>query len=90
MLSYIFSANFLDALLRMGTPLVFVGMAAVMGGKANILCVAYEGMMLFAALGGAIGSAYTQSLLAGAALGMAFSMAVAMIFAYFVDRKSVV
>ena len=84
MLSYIFSANFLDALLRMGTPLVFVGMAAVMGGKANILCVAYEGMMLFAALGGAIGSAYTQSLLAGAALGMAFSMAVAMIFAYFV------
>ena len=36
MLSYIFSANFLDALLRMGTPLVFVGMAAVMGGKANM------------------------------------------------------
>ena len=84
MLDYIFSYDFFNAVIRMGTPLLFVGMAAVVGAKADILCIAYEGMMLFAALGGVIGSAYSQSLVAGTLLGMLSGLAVAAIFAYFV------
>lgn len=84
MLDYIFSFDFFDAILRMSTPLVFVGMAAVIGAKADILCIAYEGMMLFAALGGVLGSAYSQNLLVGVLCGVACAIFIAAIFAYFV------
>lgn len=84
MLNYIFSAGFLSAMLRMSTPLIFCGMAAVIGAKADILCIAYEGMMLFAALGGVIGSAYTQSMTVGILCGLAGGIFIAAIFAYFV------
>jgi len=84
MLDYIFSVGFVSALLRMSTPLVFCGMAAVIGAKADILCIAYEGMMLFAALGGVIGSAYTQSMTVGVLCGLAGGIFIAALFAYFV------
>jgi len=84
MLQYIFSSDFIYAVIRMGTPLLFVGMAAVIGGKANVLCIAYEGMMLFAALGGVIGSALTQNLWIGMICGLASGVIIAAIFAYFV------
>lgn len=84
MLDYIFSVNFIFAVIRMGTPLLFVGMAAVIGAKANILCIAYEGMMLFAALGGVIGSAYSQNIFVGMITGILAGSIIATIFAYFV------
>lgn len=84
MWNYEFIMEFISSVLRMSTPLILVGMAAVIGAKANILCVAYEGMMLFAALGGVMGSAYSQSLFVGIICGLATSIAVAAIFAYFV------
>lgn len=84
MLDYIFSVNFIFAVIRMGTPLLFVGMAAVIGAKANILCIAYEGMMLFAALGGVIGSAYSQNIFVGMISGILAGSIIATIFAYFV------
>ena len=52
--AFVLSPAFVNAVIRMSTPLIFVSMAAVLGAKANILCVAYEGMMLFAALGGVV------------------------------------
>ncbi|MDR7870226.1 MAG: ABC transporter permease [Tissierellaceae bacterium] len=84
MLDYIFSLDFLYAVIRMGTPLLFVGMAAVIGAKADILCIAYEGMMLFAALGGVIGSAYSQNIFIGMLVGILSGLIIAAIFAYFV------
>lgn len=84
MLDYIFSVGFVTAMLRMSTPLIFCGMAAVIGAKADILCIAYEGMMLFAALGGVIGSAYTQSMAVGVLCGLAGGIFIAALFAYFV------
>ncbi len=84
MWNYEFVMEFISSVLRMSTPLILVGMAAVIGAKANILCVAYEGMMLFAALGGVMGSAYSQNLFVGILCGLAASIAVAAIFAYFV------
>ena len=80
----IFSPNFLSSIVRMATPLIFVAMAACIGRQADILCIAYEGMMLFAALGGALGSAFTHSLWLGALIGILSGMVIALIFAYFV------
>lgn len=84
MIENIFSFSFLDSVLRMSTPLIFVGMAAVVGAKANVLCIAYEGMMLFAALGGVIGSAYTNNIFVGVLLGILLGVMIAAMFAYFV------
>ena len=84
MLNYTFIMEFISSILRMSTPLILVGMAAVIGAKANVLCVAYEGMMLCAALGGVLGSAYSNSLLVGVLCGVAGGIFIAAIFAYFV------
>lgn len=84
MFTYSFVMEFISSVLRMSTPLILVGMAAVVGAKANVLCVAYEGMMLFAALGGVIGSAYTQNILVGVLAGCFCGIVIASIFAYFV------
>ena len=84
LVNYIFSVGFANSIVRMSTPLIFVSMAAVLGAKANILCIAYEGMMLFAALGGVIGSAVFQSLLLGMLCGILAGSIIAGLFAYFV------
>lgn len=83
-LEAVFSENTLVAIFRMATPLIFIAMAACIGRKANITSIAYEGMALFAALCGALGSHYTNSLWLGALIGIAAGMLIAVIFAYFV------
>lgn len=80
----LFSENTLVAIFRMATPLVFIAMAACIGRKANISSIAYEGMALFAALLGALGSHYTNSLWLGTLIGISAGMLIAIIFAYFV------
>ena len=83
-LEAVFSENTLVAIFRMAPPLIFIAMAACIGRKANITSIAYEGMALFAALCGALGSHYTNSLWLGALIGIATGMLIAVIFAYFV------
>lgn len=83
-LENIFSAQFVYSILRMATPLVLSAMAALITKKAGVMCIAFEGMMLFGALGGVIGSAFTQNVFAGVLTGILFGAAVAFIFAYFV------
>lgn len=84
MLNYIFSLGFWETIMRMTTPVLFASMAATIGDKANVLCIGYEGIMLFAALGGVIGSAYTNSLLVGVVLGVICGLILTFIFSYFV------
>lgn len=83
-LAAVFSESTLTAILRMATPLIFIAMAACIGRKADITSIAYEGMALFAALCGTLGSHFTNSLGLGALIGIAAGMLVAIIFAYFV------
>ena len=84
MMELVFSFNFLSSVIRMSTPILFVALAALVGQKADILCIAFEGVMLFAAFGGVVGSALTQSLAGGLVLGIGLGMIVIGIFAYFV------
>lgn len=84
LLKNLFSIEFLVSILRLSTPLLFVAMAAIVGAKANIICFAFEGIMLFAAFFGVVGSAFSQSLLAGLAAGIFSGVVIAFIFGYFV------
>ena len=49
-------ANFGFSVLRLSTPLIFAGLAAVISKKAGMMNMALEGMMLAAALGRSCGS----------------------------------
>jgi len=82
--SYIFSVEFVNAVIRMSTPLLFVAMAAVIGAKADVLCIAFEGVMLCSALGGVLASGYSNSLLVGMLAGLAAGLLITGVFAYFV------
>lgn len=84
MLQTIFTCEFLNSVLRMSTPLMFTALAAVVSAKADILCIAFEGIMLFSALGGVLGSAWMHSLFGGVLGGLLAGMLIALIFAYFV------
>ena len=83
LLSLIFSANFLSSVIRVSTPLILAAMAACVGRQANVQTVAYEGMMLFAAFAGTLGTYYAHSLIGGILIGVLASVAVAMIYGYF-------
>src|SRR5690554_2052741 len=80
----IFSAQFIFTILRVSTPLIFAAMAALVVKKGGIMCIAFESMMLFSALVGVVGSAYSQNLYVGLLSGVLAGMAIAAIFAYFV------
>jgi simple sugar transport system permease protein len=83
-LEIIFSPSFVFSVFRVATPLIFAAMAALVVRRSGIICIAFEAMMLFAALGGVIGSAYSQSLLIGLITGVSAGMLIAVLFAYFV------
>ena len=83
-LAYIFSTDFISAILRMSTPLILCSMGVLLVRKSGIVCIAFESMMLAASFGGVIGSAYSQSLLVGVLCGVGLSVAFAMLFGYFV------
>ncbi|MBQ2505861.1 MAG: ABC transporter permease [Erysipelotrichaceae bacterium] len=83
LLPLIFSANFLSTVIRVATPLILCAMAACIGKQANVQTITYEGMMLFAALAGTLGTSYTNSLIGGIIIGVLASVLLAGIYGYF-------
>ena len=83
LLPLIFSANFLSTVIRVATPLILCAMAACIGKQANVQTITYEGMMLFAALAGTLGTSYTNSLIGGIITGIIASVLIAAIYGYF-------
>lgn len=83
-LQSIFSAEFVYSILRMATPLILAAMAALLTKKAGVMCIAFESIMLFGALGGVIGSAFTHSAFLGVLVGIFCGVVISFIFAYFV------
>lgn len=81
--SIIFSADFAHSVLRVSTPLIFAGMAAVVSEKAGVVNIAIEGMMLSAALAGVIFSAITQNAFIGLVGAILISVVMALTLAYF-------
>ena len=78
-----FNASFLNSVIRISTPLILAAMAASVGRQANVQTVAYEGMMLFAAFAGTMGTYYTSSIWGGVVIGVLTSVVVALLYGFF-------
>ena len=78
----IFSVEAFGTILRVSTPLIFAALAALISKKAGVLCIAFESVMLFAALGGVVFSALTQNVWVGALLGILCGTLISALFAY--------
>lgn len=83
LLSAIFSADFIYSIIRVTTPLLFAGLAALLANKGGVLHIAFEGIMLTAAFCGVVGSAYSQNLLIGLLSGMAGGILISVLMGYF-------
>ncbi len=80
----VFSTSFLFSVIRISTPLIFGTLAAIISNKAGVINIGIEGLMLFGALFGVIGSAYTQNVYIGVLLGVMVGVSIAIIMSYFV------
>ncbi|CCQ96975.1 putative ABC-type transport system, permease component [[Clostridium] ultunense Esp] len=58
----IFSTGFFHSILRVSTPIIFAGLAAVYSERSGVINVSIEGVMLTGALSGVVISALTRSL----------------------------
>lgn len=82
-LSIVFTSSFAFAILRISTPIILAGMAAVISERAGVVNIAIEGMMLTGALTGVIFSSLTNSWEIGLLSSIAISMLISLILAYF-------
>ena len=83
LLPLVFSANFLNSVVRVSTPLILCAMAACIGKQANVQTITYEGMMLLAAFAGNLGTSYAKSLTGGIIIGLLASVAIALFYGFF-------
>ena len=80
---YIFTVNFASSVFRVTTPILLAALASVVAERAGASNIALEGIMLFAALFGALGSGLTGSLLWGFVTALAGGLVIAVLLAYF-------
>ena len=81
--SAIFSADFISSVLRLSTPILFAGLAALITDKAGVINIGLEGIMLSAALAGAVGSAFGGNAFVGLLLALVVGVAIGLLMAYF-------
>ena len=81
--SAIFSADFISSVLRLSTPILFAGLAALITDKAGVINIGLEGIMLSAALAGVVGSAFGGNAFIGLLLALIVGVAIGLLMAYF-------
>lgn len=69
-MEFIFLSGFWHGVLRSTTPVLFATLAVIVTSKCGITNLAVEGTMLVSALVGVLASAYSNSLIIGAILGL--------------------
>ncbi len=83
MISSIFTAKFLQMIIRMSSPLFFASMASFAAATTGIGNIAIEGIMTMTALFGILGSYWTQSAFFGLLIGIAVGILIAVGIAFF-------
>ena len=83
LLSAIVSADFISSVLRLSTPILFAGLAALITDKAGVINIGLEGIMLSAALAGVVGSAFGGNAFIGLLLALVVGVAMGLLMAYF-------
>ena len=82
-LGNLFTTDFVFAILRVTTPILFASLAAIICTRAGVVNIALEGTMLMAALFGVIGSGWSNSLLVGLLAAIVGGMLMSALMAYF-------
>lgn len=82
-LIYLFSASFFSAILRVTTPILFATLGSVLAERAGTPNICLEAIMLFAALGGALGSSYSGSVIFGFLIGVLAGLLISATLAFF-------
>jgi len=73
--------EFLEAAIRIATPLLLAALGGILSERAGIFAVGLEGMMLMGAFGGVIGAWATGSALVGVALAILCGAAIGLVVA---------
>ena len=84
MLKNILSPDFINAILRASTPILFATLASAIASKSGITNMALEGMLLFSALFGVIFSSLTHSFLGGLLITMVIGGLIGFFLAFFI------
>lgn len=84
MLKNILSPDFVNAVLRASTPILFATLASGVAAKSGITNMALEGMLLFSALFGVIFSSLTHSFLGGLLITMIIGGLIGLALAFFI------
>jgi simple sugar transport system permease protein len=82
LVSDLFWIGLLAAAVRLATPILLAALGELIAERAGILNIGLEGMMLFGALGGFLGSQITGSPWTGVLAGIAAGCILALLFAY--------
>lgn len=83
-LQYILNVDFAFSVLRVTTPILFAALASVVAERSGASNIALEGIMLFAALAGALGSALTGGgVFWGFVIALAGGMIITALLIYF-------
>lgn len=82
-LDLIFTGEFLHSIIRLSTPILFATMAALISERAGVINIGVEGSMLFSALMGVVGSAYTGSAFLGVLIAILAGIAFAGLLSFF-------
>ncbi|MBQ0035354.1 MAG: ABC transporter permease [Firmicutes bacterium] len=77
------SASFWALLLRLATPILFAAMGAFVSSASGISNIAIEAIMTLSAIGGVLGSYFTQSAVMGCIIGLAVGVLFALLIALF-------
>ena len=79
----VFTWNFFRSIILLSTPILFASMAALVSERAGVINIGIEGSMLFSALMGVIGSAYTGSAFLGVIIAVLAGIAFATLLSFF-------
>jgi simple sugar transport system permease protein len=79
----IFSTDFIFSIIRVSTPLIFAALGALVSDKGGIVNIGLEGIMLTSALGGVLGSAYSNSAAIGLLVAILSGLAFAFLLGWF-------
>lgn len=82
-LGYIFSFGFVYSIMRVTTPILFATLGSVVAERAGTPNIALEAIMLFSALGGALGSGLSGSLGLGFLTAIAAGLLITVMLAFF-------
>ncbi|MFA7108661.1 MAG: ABC transporter permease [Sphaerochaetaceae bacterium] len=83
LITYLIDSQFLYSVFRVTTPLLFAALASVVAENAGASNIALEGIMIFAALFGAIGSGISNSLIIGLLCAISGGLIISLLLSYF-------